>query len=246
MLIYQKDVDGSLNETMPRRREGHDEEYSELAVEQRKALVFDDWCELTTEQRQALGFDWSCRPLSIDNIEGPLTKEGSFVSQNSDHPLVQVALRELLDGAREIGGNNAGHFVAKYNRRTYQPGKRYGSWCAWFVSWCLRNTYGKDTPYVGGARALRQQMLSQPYGRRVKAGHVKPGDLIFWKRGLLSWQGHVGIVHSTNPGKDKLFTIEGNVGRAGRVRVFQYTQSEPHRGEWPNFLGLVRYTKEYT
>jgi hypothetical protein len=132
-------------------------------------------------------------------------------------------------GAREIGGNNRGPFVAKYlgpsGLKPPQP------WCAAFVSWCLLRATRKlelpDQPYFISAR----EMFNWARASGFLADQPKPGDLVFFSRGgLFSWKGHCGIVAAVSA--SKMAVIEGN--RGTRVQQFGYFLPETR-----NILGFA-------
>lgn len=157
----------------------------------------------------------------------PRLLRGVATKNNIGLAALEVAKQELKAGAREIGGNNRGRFVAKYLQpcglKPPQP------WCAAFISWCIREGSKKRPamPYMCSARQLFNWAGS--HGLRLEK--PEPGCLIFWKRGLLGWQAHVGFVERVEPGK--IATIEGN--RTSKVQRFQYQGPRISR-----ILGYIR------
>lgn len=135
-------------------------------------------------------------------------------------------------GAREIGGNNQGRFVAKYLQasglRPPQP------WCAAFASWCLLQATTKHKrpalPYFISAREMFNWARSEGFIQQKPV----PGSLIFFSRGgLFSWKGHCGIVSSVT--KNRLTVIEGN--RSNRVQAFVYDIA--HIRNLLGFAGII-------
>ena len=194
--------------------------------------------DLSVEIIQRLGVDTDDKILAVDGIIGPKTSGATYLHPECDlHPLVAVAMAELLAGAEEIGGNNRGKWVAKYYRRK-DDGRNHGAWCAAFVSWCLGEEYGGDAPYSWGARRLVNAV--QKEGQKVALEDVQEGDVIGWKREskATNYAGHVGIVaHVTN---EHIYTIEGNNGPKGRVRVWRYNRENPARGATGPLWGIGR------
>jgi uncharacterized protein (TIGR02594 family) len=140
-----------------------------------------------------------------------------------------IAKAEMRAGAREIGGNNLGPYVAKYLKpsglKPPQP------WCAAFASWCLLQSTEKNglkrLPYFLSAR----EMFNWAQASGFLTKDPKPGNLVFFARGgLFSWKGHCGIVASVTP--SKIVTIEGN--RTSRVQTFAY-----NRTRIPMLLGFA-------
>lgn len=158
----------------------------------------------------------------IDYTEMPdISLGGSSVGRSA----LQTAINEMKNGAREIGGENLGEYVAKYLGPVGLRPPQH--WCASFVSWCFLQAIGgnkEDMPfnYSPGARDIYSQF-------RRKRWHFKwgdpggktpePGDIVAWYRYTLAdWQGHIGLVHHYTDGF--LYTIEGN--RSSKVEGFDY------------------------
>lgn len=168
----------------------------------------------------------SIRPLVCDGIVGTRTKSGIYLDPQAVRDAgctpAKVALAELLAGAAEVGGPNAGPWVIKYARLS--PGATLGTdrgaWCAFFASWVLdqwARLHGKSFPKEGGARAVVRDLPHQLDVKRSLFAQLQVGDLIAWPSTTraASWAGHVGIVAA----KDQagLYTIEGNVDLRPRV-----------------------------
>ena len=164
---------------------------------------------------QRLGVDNKGRPLKPDGKVGPLTRAGRFLNPTGPHvPGVQSAVWELLAGAQETGRGNVGPFVSKYYKREPDDTRDHGAWCAAFASWCL----GQDVPgapYSWGARKLHARMRPVDVPR--------PGVLATWERASAGpFNGHSGIVAHVEAVGGAIWTIEGNTGPAGAVRVYRW------------------------
>lgn len=187
--------------------------------------------DLTLAQRQRLGIEPNGKPLDDDGVEGPRTRGGLFIAPGHPHALVQQAIRASLSGAKEEGGNNKGQWPALfYGALDELPevdaarwrSVEQGPWCAAFVSWCIRQTYGKGQPQAWGARRLTKQWAASP-GRAVSLNEALAGDLICWRREAPGEPaaGHIGIVAGRSSGH--LLVMEGNGGRrAGAVGLYGY------------------------
>lgn len=148
--------------------------------------------------------------------------------------IVAVAIGEL--GRGESGGNNRGPDIARYRQGRGKPG---GSWCAWFVSWCicqaaLRLGIAAPVKPCGGARKLYKRCVAA--GREVDLEPVdpmQPGDIVAWRRGRLAWQGHIGIV--VEAGVESYRTVEGNTGHTPAV-----VRYHRHRYDDPRLIGVAR------
>lgn len=181
---------------------------------------------LPLETIQRLGVDAQGRILVVDGVLGPKTKGASYLEPESvEHPLVSCALGELVLGAEEEGGNNLGQWVRKYMGKDWVG----GPWCAGFVSWCLDQTYD-DPPYIRGARRLANEVAEE--GEQVGVRFIQPGDIISWKRSSGgSYAGHIGIVCAVTC--DHVYSIEGNAGPKGAVRVWRYALPDLERSGDP-------------
>lgn len=146
------------------------------------------------------------------------------MSQKIRELVVYVARKNL--GGGETTANNSGRFIDLIG------GKSGEEWCAAFAGYCYQRAHelaGQPMPF---ARSLGAKRLT----KNLAAVGVKftdptlalPGDLICWHRktGLISWQGHVGIVERVDP-DGLVHTIEGNVGRyPSKVRRFVHDVSK--------------------
>jgi len=127
--------------------------------------TFDDEVRRAVRLFQVHNLDPRGRPLAVDGVVGPVTwwaLEHEDQSHLFERPVpdnfcelpaeggsrmgraaLQVAIDEMTAGAREIGGDNAGPFVAKYHRKSEATINRYRwNWCAAFVSWCYPTRSG--------------------------------------------------------------------------------------------------------
>ena len=144
---------------------------------------------------------------------------------------LNVALGELRECAREVGGDNRGPWVRKYLNGLAPEGS---PWCAAFVSWCFaQNPDGMPFRYGVCARTILAQFKSNGWVcTRGAEDSPRPGDIVVWWRDKPDgWQAHVGFVHHLASGL--LHTIEGN--KAGRVRA-----CTPGPDEMKRLLGYGR------
>jgi len=182
------------------------------------------------------------QPLAVDGMMGPLTwwalthPKPEFAPWSLDFAVMPpktaggipvgraalaVAIAELQEEAREIGGNNRGLWVRKYLHGLAPEGN---PWCAAFVSWCYAQHPGAmPFDYTLSARDLLNQFRRRGWAYDLAAGITPaPGDIVVWWRGQPSgWQGHAGLVYGCKDGM--LYTIEGN--RTARVQGFSYVLS---------------------
>ena len=195
---------------------------------------------------QAQNLDIHGRPLVVDGIVGPITRwslnnntdiyvapvidftkmpNSSYGGSKIGRQALKNALDEIKDGAREIGGNNRGPFVAKYLQPAGLVPPQF--WCASFVSWCFLRATGDDVEsmpfdYSAGARNIFNQFKRKGWtftSNNANDRLPEPGDIVTWWRVKADgWQGHIGLVHHYHRGF--LYTIEGN--RSSRVEGFDY------------------------
>lgn len=132
--------------------------------------------------------------------------------------ILAYARTHLQQGAREVGGENAGPWV-----RLFMDGHegRAWRWCAGFVSFCMRQagqTLGRPLPIkasfscdlLAAAADNAGLLLSKP-GPAQRAS-IAPGSLFLVRRSPGDWT-HVGVVESVD--SDVFHTIEGNTNDDG-------------------------------
>lgn len=147
--------------------------------------------------------------------------------------MLEIAASQV--GVREVGGNNKGPEIVKYQKTTsLAPGA--WPWCAAFVSYCLHGALQQNdvVKYLqtvsktvknaeswrcNSARAFNwidwatkrtgngAQVL--PNVRSAQAGDI----LVFDFNGAAAGGGHIGIIESVSG--EVINTIEGNTGAAG-------------------------------
>lgn len=213
---------------------------------------FDRIVEKALRAWQAHGVDAEGNKLQVDGIYGPKTRESLINNPETifSEPVpekfysvpkcggtaigrvaLEYAIKEMEDGAKEVGGNNQGPYVKKYLGREDANDLKW-AWCAAFTSWCFKQASDElDVPmpfeYTLGAQNIFHQLrdLDQSY-EACDQNPPQPGDVCVWNRGTdEDWRGHVGIVWGTINGI--VYVVEGNVGRfPARVRVFDYTLKE--------------------
>lgn len=202
---------------------------------------------------QSQNLDKNGRPLVVDGKVGALTwwsltnaepiavhptidyskmPDVSLGGSDIGRKALREAINEMKRGAREIGGNNSGEFVAKYLEPAGLVPPQ--SWCASFVSWCFLQAVGgnkNDLPfkYSPGARDILSRFKRKGWAYKLNddSGKIpEPGDIIVWWRGKITgWMGHIGLVHHFSGGF--VYTIEGN--RSSKVEGFDYVATRIDR-----------------
>lgn len=170
-------------------------------------------------------------PSAVNFLRMPYSRIGG---SSIGRAALKMAINEMKNDAREIGGNNRGPFVRKYLNELAPIGS---SWCASFVSWCFSQGSGEmPFKYTVGARHMLGQFKRKgwTYGPGIDY-EPKPGDIVvWWRERLAGWKGHVGLVHQVRDGM--LYTVEGN--KSSKVQGFSYVLSRMEKllgyGHVPN------------
>lgn len=84
------------------------------------------------------------------------------------------------------------------------------AWCSAFVNWCLQKAGGKGTRSASARSFLH-------WGVEVTEPHE--GDIVVFKRGNSSWQGHVGYYISQD--EETVLCLSGNTSNQVKVARYQ-------------------------
>ena len=127
-------------------------------------------------------------------------------------PEAFIAVANAFVGTKEMPKNS--------NRTPF--GKWYGvqtAWCAMFVSYCLNHSGNGST--INGAQSKRGYALCSKgiaWFKKKKAWHgvinSKPGDVAFFDWNHDHSPEHTGLIVKVDVKRKRVFTIEGNTGRA--------------------------------
>ena len=145
-------------------------------------------------------------------------------------------------GVTEVGGNNLGAIVEKFqkvvdNRAQAEP------WCCAFVQFCLQQVDAlgdrvfewPDSHKIWKSEHCLTMWNRSPDG--CKSGEPKPGSVVVWER-FRDGQpgtGHTGIVMSYDPVNKVMYTVEGNVNGPGGGLDGVYLRERPLRLEVGGF-----------
>lgn len=153
-----------------------------------------------------------------------------------------IAIAESQIGYREsetsfrIDENGKQHGYTRYG---LWYGNAYGEWCGMFISFCLN--YAKipeaDFPREANCNKWRSALRGIAVYEDDEDAYIPaPGDLIFFDiTGETDDPGHVGIVARVDG--DKIYTIEGNQGRA--VREMEYKKDDKTIVGYANMAKIV-------
>jgi hypothetical protein len=160
----------------------------------------------------------------------PVPKKPLSLHQQWRDALVAIARKEV--GATEVGGNNMGPEVRKYQSATWLPVGPW-PWCAAFVGWCIMkaNEEMGFAPFTGKrprtagafdyeAWATNRHPETGKYMRRAgenvvvldPSEPIKRGDLIIFT------YSHIGIAVSGETPGGTFSIVEGNTGPQGNSR----------------------------
>ena len=133
---------------------------------------------------------------------------------------MKIAMSQI--GQAEIDGEKHNERILEYiSRTTIRPLTDEIPWCAAFVNWVV-----EEAGYRGTKSALARSFLE--WGRILRRGNMRHGDILIFKRGTKSWQGHVAffvcdIGHSA-------VVLGGNQANSVCYRAYP----------WSDLLGIVR------
>lgn len=96
-----------------------------------------------------------------------------------------LAYKEI--GTKEVPGRASNPEIIKYHQATTLMATDDSvPWCAAFVCWCLESSGIKSTRSAAARSFLY-------WGKEIAFKNMMIGDLIIFKRGNSSWQGHVAF-----------------------------------------------------
>ena len=146
-----------------------------------------------------------------------------FAQKTIAQRIITIAKNEIGNG--EIGKNNSGQYVKLYNKGLES------SWCAGFISYCLKQSEYNELDYSLSAKAIYNQAKQQ----NIITASAQAGDLIvFWRDSPKSWKGHIGIVERID--SNYIYTIEGNKGQfPAKVKRVRYAKNNI-----PKLLGYIK------
>jgi len=169
--------------------------------------------------------------VELERIPAPATPAaGSF-----GELVARIALEEASKGIREVGGNNRGPDIVRYQQATWLPPGAW-PWCAAFVAWVVREAIERGGPVrfkrprTAGAWDMenwatdRHQTTGRYQSRSgaaaagvrlikpARAADAKAGDIVVFT------YSHVGIVVADGLTNGRLVTVEGNTGGEGANR----------------------------
>jgi len=125
--------------------------------------------------------------------------------------LLEVALGEY--GVKEIVGGKHTLRILEYHSTTGGFSDDETAWCSSFINWCAM----KAGCVMSGKANARSWLV---VGQEVT--EPQTGDVVVFKRGTSTWQGHVGIYINERDGF--INTLGGNQG--DMVKIAAYAKSD--------------------
>ena len=157
-------------------------------------------------------------------LPGPKTA-AAYARYLSNYGLDQVSFAERFArvaesqiGVHEVGGNNRGPDIDKYESATWLDPSKDWAWCASFLCWCICEAAQDEPvdwrrPRTAGAWDFERWAREQKHRgiRLIKPTpkNVKRGDILVFK------MSHIGMARHDSKG-GKVRTIEGNTGAQGQ------------------------------
>lgn len=125
--------------------------------------------------------------------------------------LIKIALSQY--GVKEIIGDKHNPQILEYHKTTGGFSDDETAWCSSFINWCAIQA---GVEHSGKANARSWLNV----GEVTETPEI--GDIVVFKRGTSSWQGHVGIY--INKMNGIIYTLGGNQGN--KVDVSGYKEED--------------------
>lgn len=181
-------------------------------------------------------FNWNNNIFSSSSFYSPPQIGDTFSRTTTSSPIKMNLVERAKSYVGKVNSDSEGNRL--FSRGLKQP------WCADFVSYNLKQTYGSRLPsftHISSVNGLREWGEKNGCYRKVPssgkasyiAQNIKPGDIMIEKNGGKS---HAGIVTKVN--SDGSFeTVEGNC--SNKVAVQKYSANSPTLS---GFISLDKYT----
>lgn len=126
--------------------------------------------------------------------------------------IIEVALSQY--GTKEIVGEDDNQTIVNYAKEAGFDWVEDDetAWCSIFMNWCAMKA---NKPHTGKANARSWLDI----GEDVKVPRI--GDIVVFKRGSSSWQGHVALY--VNEDEDFVYVLGGN--QSNSVNISPYRKS---------------------
>jgi uncharacterized protein (TIGR02594 family) len=125
--------------------------------------------------------------------------------------IIEIALSQY--GVTEIVGNKHNPQILEYHKTTGGFSDDETAWCSSFINWCAIQAGLEHTSKANARSWLNVgENTTEP----------KIGDIVVFKRGTSSWQGHVGIY--INKIGNTIYVLSGN--QSNMVNISGYKESD--------------------
>jgi uncharacterized protein (TIGR02594 family) len=129
-------------------------------------------------------------------------------------PWFDLATQEI--GTKEIKGSKDNPRIVEYHQATtLKATDDETAWCSSFVCWCLETSGIKSTRSAAARSFLK-------WGKEVGLSDARKGDVVVFKRGNSSWQGHVAFFIAY--GVDYVEVLGGN--QSNEVNISRYKMKD--------------------
>lgn len=170
-----------------------------------------------------------------------------MTNDESRSELIGIASSQV--GVQEVGGNNRGPEIVKYQRATWLDPDAW-PWCAAFICWCIQQWISKPgvfeiiPTHAQSPETWRPQTAgAHDFNNWAKAHQVQiipenaatlPGDLVIFDFS------HIGMIElPSDSGSEMIHTIEGNTnGEGSRDGGGVYRKTRP-RHLVANFIRIL-------
>jgi uncharacterized protein (TIGR02594 family) len=148
-----------------------------------------------------------------------LFKKTEAPSVSVNERIMEIARGEL--GQKEIRGGENPRIIEYHKSTTLKASEDEVAWCASFACWVVEKAGLKSTKSAAARSFLK-------WGNAVELKDAKEGDIVVFKRGSSSWQGHVAFYLSHD--STYITVLGGNQGKS--VSIAKYSAK--------NLLGVRR------
>lgn len=123
--------------------------------------------------------------------------------------MIEIALSQY--GVKEIDGEAENKTIVDYSRESgfMWVSSEDTPWCSIFINWVALKA-GYERTEAANARSWLK------IGQEIEKPRI--GDVVVFKRGNSSWQGHVGLFIREDG--DKIYCLGGNQGNQVNIRPY--------------------------
>jgi uncharacterized protein (TIGR02594 family) len=158
----------------------------------------------------ALGLS-ACNPIAHNEYTPPQWRTGRV-----SLPAMSLPEQLIHKATQDLGLNEQQDRAVLRNRMGIDP--RRIEWCAAYINTLLRELGQPGTERVTDYPLTAQSFLN--VGTPVPKNSIQPGDIVVFRRGNESWQGHVGIFIGVDPQTDNWLILGGNQNNSVSIQTY--------------------------